>query len=411
MKILVLTSSYPKYPGDTTAPFIESITRALAARGHELDLVLPARPDLSPAPVPGVSFYPYSYAPTSGLAIFGYAEALRADVAVRGAAYLVSPLAVASGVTKMLRMVRRGGYDLIHAHWVVPNGAMSLPACRFSGLPLVVSLHGSDVFLSEKRFIFRRAACRAFRRASGITACSDDLAHRSRALGAPRSPVTIPYGVDTEVFRPRPDEGAEVRGRLRLEADQPMILAVGRLVHKKGFEVLVDATPHLLQSHPDARIVIVGGGDLERSLNDRAARAGVGDKVMLVGKVLREELPSFYAAATVVAVPSMHDDAGNVDGLPNVMLEALASGSPIVASAVAGIPQAVSDGKEALLVPERDPKALAAAIGELLESRGQRETLGESAREKARAVFDWGRVGEQFDDVFRSVTGSGGASA
>jgi glycosyltransferase involved in cell wall biosynthesis len=411
VKILVLTSSYPKYPGDTTAPFIESITRALAARGHELDIVLPARPDLSPAPVPGVSFYPYSYAPTSGLAVFGYAEALRGDVAVRGAVYLVSPLAVASGMTKMLRMVRRGGYDLIHAHWVVPNGAMSLPACRLSGLPLVVSLHGSDVFLSEKKFLFRRAACRAFRRASGITACSDDLAHRSQALGAPRAPVTIPYGVDTEVFRPRPDEGAEVRRRLGLEADQPMILAVGRLVHKKGFEVLVDATPHLMQSHPDARIVIVGGGDLERSLIDRAARAGVGDKVMLVGKVLRAELPSFYAAATVVAVPSMHDDAGNVDGLPNVMLEALASGSPIVASAVAGIPQAVSDGKEALLVPERDPKALARAIGELLESRGQRETLGESAREKARAVFDWRRVGEQFDDVFRSVTGSGGASA
>jgi len=104
----------------------------------------------------------------------------------------------------------------------------------------------------------------------------------------------------------------------------------------------------------------------------------------------------------------MHDDAGNVDGLPNVMLEAMASGSPIVASAVAGIPQAVSEGKEALLVPERDPKALADSILDLLRSPEQRNALGTRAREKARSVFDWGRVGEQFEYVFRSVTRSGG---
>ena len=97
MKILVLTSSYPKYPGDTTAPFIQSITHALAARGHELTVVLPARSDLNPASAAGVSFEAYRYAPTESLEVFGYAEALRADVAVRRSTYLVSPLALASG--------------------------------------------------------------------------------------------------------------------------------------------------------------------------------------------------------------------------------------------------------------------------------------------------------------------------
>jgi glycosyltransferase involved in cell wall biosynthesis len=410
VKILVLTSSYPKYPGDTTAPFIQSITHALAARGHELTVVLPARPDLSLAPTPGVSFEPYRYAPNEKLAVFGYAEALRADVAVRGSTYLVAPLALASGVSKMMREVRRGGYDLVHAHWVVPSGAMALPAAWLGGLPLVVSLHGSDVFLSEKKFLFRRAAGLTFRRAAAVTACSDDLAERSQAFGASRRPVTIPYGVDTDFFPGPSEEASRLRKRLGLRADQPMVLAVGRLVHKKGFEILVEAIPHLVASHPDLRVVIAGGGDLEKSLTEQAARTGVRDNLMLVGRVLREELPAYYGAATVTAVPSMHDDAGNVDGLPNVMLEALASGSPIVASAVAGIPQAVSEGKEALLVPERDAKALADAILQLLRSRDEREALGRRGREKARSVFDWGRVGEQFEDVFRTVTGSGGAS-
>jgi len=410
VRILVLTSSYPKYPGDTTAPFIQSITRELASRGHELTVVLPARADLDLAPVKGVSFQPYHYAPSERLAVFGYAQGLRGDVAVRGSTYLVSPLALVSGARKMMTAVRRGGYHLVHAHWVVPNGAMALPAAWVGGLPLVVSLHGSDVFLSEKKRLFRRAARLVFQRAAAVTACSDDLADRSQRLGASPRPVVIPYGVDAEFFRPQPEEVAGLREKLGLGDGQPMVLAVGRLVHKKGFEILVKAMPRLVAKHPELKVVIAGGGDLAASLAEQAAGAGVRDHLMLVGRVRREELPAYYGAATVTAVPSMHDDAGNVDGLPNVMLEALASGSPVVASAVAGIEQAVSHGKDALLVPERDPEALANALLELLGSRDRREALGRKARERARSAFHWGRVGEQFEDVFRTVTRSGGAA-
>jgi glycosyltransferase involved in cell wall biosynthesis len=139
-------------------------------------------------------------------------------------------------------------------------------------------------------------------------------------------------------------------------------------------------------------------------------RLDVGKRVQFVGDVSRDVLPAYYATATVVAVPSIRDDAGNVDGLPNVLLEGMASGTPLVASAVAGIPQAVRDGTEALLVGERDPEALAAAILTLLDSPEQREKLGQAARARARDVFDWSRVGEQFEDVFLSVTGDGGSS-
>lgn len=411
MKILVLTSSYPKYPGDTTAPFIQSITQELASRGHELTVVLPARPDLRPAPIPGVSFEPYRYAPTARLAVFGYAEALRGDVEIRRTTYLVSPLAVASGIGKAVAAARRGGYDLLHAHWVVPNGAMALPAARREELPLVVSLHGSDVFLAEKKRIFGRAARLAFRRAAAVTACSDDLAERSRALGASPRPRVIPYGVDADAFQPKRETVARLRDRLGLATGQPMVLAVGRLVHKKGFQILVDAMPRLVASHPDLKLVIAGRGDLATELAARAEAAGARENLVLVGDVSRDELPAYYAAATVTAVPSIHDDAGNVDGLPNVILEALASGSPIVASAVAGIRQAVRHGKEALLVPERDPKALGEAILKLLDSRESRESLGRNARQRAQSAFSWSRVGDQFEDVFRTVTRTRGSSA
>ena len=409
VRILTITSSYPKRPGDTTAPFIDSITRSLASRGHQLAVVLPARADLSPDPISGVTFHPYTYAPTRGLEVFGYAESLRADVAVRRSAFLVAPLAVASGAGKLLALARRSRFDVIHAHWVVPGGAMALPVSWKSGLPLVVSLHGSDVFVSEKSAFFGRAARMAFSRASAVTACSDDLAERSQSLGASPRPFTIPYGVSTELFGPVPEDAKRLRCELGLGDQIPMVLAVGRLVHKKGFEYLIEAMPRVLSKYPDCRLIIAGQGDLKGELEARAGKLDVGGRVQFVGDVSRDALPAYYASATVVAVPSIRDDAGNVDGLPNVLLEGMASGTPLVASAVAGIPQAVRAGTEALLVAERDPEALATAILALLDSPERREALGRAARARAQDVFDWSRVGEQFEDVFRSVTGDGGS--
>jgi glycosyltransferase involved in cell wall biosynthesis len=373
-------------------------------------MVLPARADLKPSRFDGVTFHPYKYAPTRDLEVFGYAESLRADVALRRSAYLVTPLAAASGAAKMLALGRAGGFDMIHAHWVVPNGVMALPVRWLTGLPLVVSLHGSDVFLSEKNALVRRGAQRVFRRAAAVTACSDDLARRSEKLGA-NNPATVPYGVSTDLFEPVRDDASALRRRLGLSSGAPVILAVGRLVHKKGFEYLVDAAATICAEFPDAAIVFAGQGDLKAALEGRARDHGISENVRLVGNVNREELPAYYALASVVAVPSVRDDAGNVDGLPNVLLEGMASGSPIVASAVAGIPQAVRDGREGLLVGERDAEAMAKAILELLRSPERREQLGSAARERAKESFDWSRVGERFEAIFRSVTEARGTPA
>ena len=407
MRILAVTSSYPKYRGDTTAPFIASITKALAARGHELTVVLPARADLDPEPVAGVRFCPFRYAPTEGLSVFGYAEALRADVALKHQTYLAAPLALLAGAGRLLTESGRDHYDVLHAHWVVPNGAMAWPASRARGLPLVVSLHGSDVFLSEKKGPFRSAAKLAFQRASAATACSNDLASRALALGARERPEVIPYGVDAAEFRAESPAGQTLRRTLGIDAETIVIFAVGRLVRKKGFEYLLDAAAKLKRADRKFAVVIAGKGDLGSELERRAETLRVRDlgrlRVDLVGNVDRAALPGYFAMADIVAVPSVRDAAGNVDGLPNVVLEAMASGSAIVASDVAGIPEAIRDGRDGILVPEKDPEAMAIAIASLAQSKKRRDELGASARQRAVEVFSWNLVGERFESVLRSV--------
>jgi len=401
VRILTVTSSYPKYRGDTTAPFIASITQALAARGHELTVVLPARADLDLEPVAGVRFCPFRYAPTRGLSVFGYAEALRADVALKHQSYLAAPLALLAGARMLLAESRRVRYDVLHAHWVVPNGAMAWPASRARGLPLVVSLHGSDVFLSEKKGPFRSAARLAFQRASAATACSDDLASRALALGARAAPEVIPYGVDAGEFRPEPSAGQALRRTLGIDAAAVVIFAVGRLVRKKGFEVLIEAAARLKNADRNCAVVIAGKGDLGSELERRAQDLDI--HIDFVGNIERAELPGYFAMADIVAVPSLRDSAGNVDGLPNVLLEAMASGRAIVASDVAGIPQAIRDGRDGLLVPEKDAAALATALASLAQSKTRRDELGASARRRAVETFSWNLVGERFESVLRSV--------
>lgn len=366
-----------------------------------MTVVLPSRSDLEPAPIDRVRFRPYRYAPTRSLEVFGYAEALRADVAVRGKTVAVLPLAVIAALRGLRKELRAQSYDVVHAHWVVPSGAMAALALGLSGPPLVVSLHGSDVFLSERSRAARLGARKAFGKASAVTACSRDLADRSIALGARSAPEVIPYGVASDVFRADPEGGRNLRSELSLPPDAFVLFAAGRLVRKKGFEFLLDAAAELRLRGRDVELVIAGKGDLEKELRSRAQGAQV--SLRLAGNVARTTLPRYFAMADAVVVPSVRDSAGNVDGLPNVLLEAMASGKAIVATNVAGIPEALRGGEEGLLVPEKDAAGIADAVEELMRSDALRRRLGQAARKRVEESSSWKHAGERFESVLRSV--------
>jgi glycosyltransferase involved in cell wall biosynthesis len=404
VRILTVTTSFPKFPGDTTAPFIESITRELASRGHQITVVLPARSDLRLSPIEGVRFRPYRYAPLRSLEVFGYAQGLRADAALRSSTIAVLPMAVVAGVRSLSAALRFENFDVLHAHWVVPSGAMAALSLPSNGrTPLVVSLHGSDVFLAERSRLARLGTRKAFERAAAVTACSRDLADRSVPLGARLAPEVIPYGVSSEIFRPDAPGGRELRHELWLPAHAFVLFAAGRLVHKKGFEYLMEALRELRARGRSVELVIAGKGDLEEALAQKARSLSIDAHVKLVGNVDRGALPAYFAMADAVLVPSVKDAAGNVDGLPNVLLEGMASAKPIVATNVGGIGEILRPGEDALLVREKDSKAIADAVEELIRSEDLRERLGRAARKRVLEDLSWKSSGERFESVLRSV--------
>lgn len=394
--IVMVTTSYPRFEGDSVGTFMAPIATSIAARGHEVHVVAPWHPLVARQPFEGgVHFHFYRYAPHPALNIFGYAAAMRADVSVKGAAYVAAPLALAAGWRAARQVAARHGATVMHGHWVIPGGiTAALAAPR---LPLVVSLHGSDVYVAETMAPARAAARYAFGRAGFVTACSDDLARRAVAIGAAADRIaTVPYGVDTSRFRPDERLRSAIRQELGIGERVPLAVAAGRLVRKKGFEYLIDALPRA----PGIVVAIAGDGTLREELRERARAAGVADRVRFLGNQTQDKVAELLMAADFAVVPSVRDDSGNVDGLPNVVMESLASGTPVITTTAGGIGSVVSDGKTAVIVPERDPDAIAAALVRLERNPVERAAIGAAARAFVAARFGWSGVALQMEHAY-----------
>lgn len=402
LTICMLTSSYPKYPGETTAPFIEEIAAGLVRRGHTVHVVAPFHRDVRRAPTErGVHLHFFRYSPARALNVWGYAESLQADVGLKGAVLAAAPLALGAGTLAMLKLTTTVHFDLMHAHWVIPNGPPAALVARLRGLPLVVSMHGSDVYLAERAAPLSLTAAATYRAAGAITACSGDLRARALRLGAPADRVrVIPYGVDPGTFQPDAEAGAAVRAALGVATNTPLVLTMSRLVYKKGLTYLLEAWPQVLAAHPAAVLVIAGYGDLRDDLERRANELGIAASVRFPGQIDREQTARYISAADVYAVPSIRDQKGNVDGLPNALLEGMAAARPIVASRIAGIPDVITDGVHGLLTPERDAQAIAAAVSRLLADRPFAAQLGAAARARVRDDLTWDKTAERFEQAY-----------
>jgi glycosyltransferase involved in cell wall biosynthesis len=263
-----------------------------------------------------------------------------------------------------LRGRRVGGFHGYFAH--SPAAVAAHAACR-TGARYGFSAHALDV-----RKVAPVELAARLQGASGVVACNADVAAPLRSAGS-RLHV-VPHGVDLDRFTPRPtSRGSELQ-----------LLVVARLVEKKGLPVLVEAVARL---RSPVRLRVVGAGPQRASLEAAVAAAGIADRVELPGPVTHAELPGCYAASDVVVVPSVVDGGGDRDGLPNVVLEAMASGLPVVASDVGAIATAVTHGETGLLVRPGDPDALVAALTRLAESKELRGALGSAGRRRVEGYF------------------------
>lgn len=307
----------------------------------------------------------------------------------------MAPLLLALGARSTLTAIRREGFDfdVIDAHYFYPDGvAAALLACWF-GKPLVITARGTDLNLIPNHRLPRLLIQWAARRASASIGVSTHLVERLRDLHVDASRLhMMRNGVDLERFRPLPP--ATARAELGI-VGAPVVLTVGNLQEHKGQRLVLAAFGRLLERHPQARLIVVGEGVDRANLQQRAAQLGVADRTLFAGAVANAELARWYSAADVLVLASSRE------GWPNVVLEAMACGTPVVASSVGGIPEVVRSDDVGRLVRERSGEAFARAIEDVLESpidRGRVRTHAES--------FGWDQTSAQQLDLFNALAAS-----
>ena len=265
------------------------------------------------------------------------------------------PLYAASIAPAIAR--RRDRVDVVLGTWLYPDGYAAVVAARLLGAPAVIKLHGSDVNVIAQAPGPRRLAGWALARAARVVAVSRALSDEAVRLGADRARVSVVMnGVDAALFHPR--DRAAARARLALPSG-PLAVYVGNLKEDKGVIDLATAFGQLATRRPDARLAIVGGGPMRARLEAMAARSG--DRMLVVGPRPFDEIPDWMAAADVLVLASW------AEGTPNAVLEALASGRRVVATAVGGVPDLITSPVLGALVPPRDPAALAGALDQALD--------------------------------------------
>ena len=263
------------------------------------------------------------------------------------------PLYAASIAPGMLRY--RGKVDVVLGSWAYPDGFAAVIAAMLLGVPAVVKLHGSDINVMAKLPGPRRQTAWALSRAARVVAVSRALADEVAALGVPREQIAVVMnGVDPELFHVR--DRAAARSALGLTGG-PLALYVGNLKPEKGVLDLARAWDKVARELPDARLAIVGGGPMREALE-----AALPPRATLVGAQPLAQIPTWMAACDVVVLPS------HIEGMPNAVLEALACGRRVVASAVGGVPDLITSDALGALVPPHQPDALAAALTQALRA-------------------------------------------
>ena len=393
MKVLVIGSVYPRFHEDAEVPWLRTSIANLKKAGVEIQVLAPAYKGLKSHEIDGTRVNRFRYAPANW-EILTHEEGAPSKMASKPWLQLLAIPYIISGFFKCLKICRKWRPDIIHAHWPFPHAYIALGAAKLFRIPLVLNFHGAELLLIRKKKWVKPLLKFAIGQAQAVFANSSFTAAKIKAIRN----VDVewsPYGTTLDEKGGARDGSAvphPVNGKFK-------VLFVGRHIERKGICYLIDSAKFLPADKFEIRIV--GVGDLTEKLKQQAAKY---PHIVFTGKLSPEDLANEYRTANVFTLPAIVDHKGDTEGLGVVLIEAMELGLPIVASNVGGIPDVVVDGESGILVPEKDPEALANAFKRLASDRSLLESLLAGARKRIAECFTWdGIIRRQVETYARLV--------
>jgi glycosyltransferase involved in cell wall biosynthesis len=392
LRLLVLTSTYPRWAGDPEPGFVHELSRRLAET-FDVRVIGPhAAGALARENLDGVEVHRYRYAPVALETLVNHGGILT-NLKRSLWKWLLVPTFLAGQYLVMRKAVREFRPQVIHAHWLLPQGLIA--ALGRHDVPLVATSHGADLFGLRGKW-FARLRRWVVPRISVVTLVSEAMRQRLLAEQPQAKAVVMSMGVDVrERFVPA-----------TVERNPAELLFVGRLVEKKGLHHLLHALPRVIAECPDARLTIAGFGPERERLEHIVAELDLGTHVDFVGAMSQASLPTLYQRATIFVAPFVEADDGDQEGLGLVVAEAMACACPVIVGNVPATQGLVDEGT-GIRVAAADHVQLARTIVGLLQDEVVRANMGRHARMHVERHYSWDAVAESYGRLLADVARAG----
>lgn len=401
INVLVLTSSFPRYKNDWWQQAIFNFYKNLDKSKYKVTVIAPSAPGAKTSEIffgVDVRRFTYFYPPRLQRLTTGE------GILYSGKRGLLNKLQILTFIsTEILStffVLIKGNFDVIHAQWIFPQGLIAVILKFIFRKPVVVTGHGVDVF-GLKKINFLKTFI--LKNSDTCTVNSKATFEAAYKLCPSAKIEIIPPGVDLTMFR---KDKLDMSWRKKF-GDQPkIILAVGRFIKWKGFEYIIRALPHILPKFPNAKVVLVGSGPEEENLKRLAQKLNleIGKNVFFLGPTEPDKLSHIYASSDVLVSPSITlSSTGEKEGLGNVILEALASGTPVVASRSGGIVDIIDGHSTGFLFEERNYRELAEKIIYVFSKRQIRERLSKNGLKLVTEKYDWKKISRSLGELYEEI--------
>ncbi len=392
--ILILTSSFPRWSDDSDPPFVYELARRMQDRYNIVVLAPHCEGALEYERFDGLSVYRFRYAFLKFQQLAYYGGILN-NLKRKPWLYLIVPFFILFQTIAAIRLHRRYRPIIIHAHWIIPQGVVAALACMLlKNRPrLMITAHGGDVYGLQGP-LMKHLRRLVIDQTDICTVVSQTMQRDVlRQLAKPARIEVVPMGVDLKkCFIP-------IQGDHR----KKQLLFAGRLVAKKGVDYLLRAVPRIWKAHPDVNLLVIGEGPEKDRLVNLARDLQIDQCVEFRGGVPNYQLPKYYQLSPIVIFPSVVDAQGDREGFGLVLVEALGCACAVVISDLPAMQDIVMDHMTGIVVPQRDPEAIAENVIALLNHPERAQELGRAGRRYVLERFDWDRIARRYKELIFSI--------
>ncbi|MBI2653351.1 glycosyltransferase family 4 protein [Candidatus Woesearchaeota archaeon] len=396
--VLVLTSTFPRWKNDSTPSFVFTLSN-FSARKYKMTILAPhAYKSAKNEKLDNLHVKRFKYFFPEKYQKIAYGAGIIPNVKKSFLAKMQIPGFLASQIGNANNIIKKEKINLVHAHWIIPQGLIGAILKKKYRIPLIVTIHGSDLFPLKNK-LFKKLQKFVVNNADFITVNSKTAEKEliSRFPHVKNKVKIIPMGIDTNLFKPK-----NVKNKYQKYKNNKILLFAGRINEQKGIEYLIKAMQEVVSKIKNAKLLIIGNGEHRKNLEKLAAGLNLTNSVEFLGFKSHKELADYYNLADVFVLPSVTSKIGT-EAFGLVLVEAMASGTCVIGSSSGGIKDIINNGKNGLIFQEKNSKELTDKIIKMLTNEKLRNRLSRNGLKFARQNYDWEIISKKFLDIYNKL--------